>query len=174
MGSRTLKLAQEIGADHIMGLAIGNEIDILKPGACKTKLWNHGYYWKATKARISAMDQLGAAYQKVRVTAVISGEAIWSPFADGFLRQAYKEYGDRWAFSYNVYTYWNGKLGRPCEKTIQAQTCWDSETCGMITTFTTARQKVQQITGKSDSTMWITETGWSSPVTSTRPSPASW
>merc|ERR1719502_1690152 len=81
-------------------------------------MWRGGYYWRATQARVAAMDALGPAFQSVPVTAVMSGAAPngrhTPPFVNtaqamvnSYLMDAFRAYGDRWVFSFNVYTYWN-------------------------------------------------------------------
>ena len=55
-----------LGAEHILGVAIGNEMDILYQHpdwwrkdfpSCMPDLWDRGGYWKKFKKYVTEMDQ---------------------------------------------------------------------------------------------------------------------
>jgi len=194
--NRTMEIMQMLGPEHILGLAIGNELDQLflkdyiKPFPhCIQDIWKGGYYWEATKSRIADMDRMGPGYSAIPVTGVFSAAALVSgpfyPFKDDhqamvytYLKNASKAYGKRWAWSFNVYSFWEPWYVNDfpyykdqCKGAIKSATCWEgwnstitgSEKCDLMQRFESIRSKIKQITGRDDDTFWIGEIGWSSP-----------
>jgi hypothetical protein len=183
-----LKLIKELGEDHIMGIAIGNEMDILwthpdwwreKFPNCMIDLWDKQKYWKAFQRRVSAMDEaLGSS--NIPVTSVWTAGFSNSgapgndpPFMEvpghalvrSFVTSAHKLYGKRWIWTFNPYPIWTENLqpdpGQTdvCNQAIEA-------TKGPIAAsmVVLARQAVTRLTGSADEAIWGGEIGWSSPV----------
>lgn len=91
-----LELMQMLGREHIMGVAIGNELEILwqkadsnfpigscpdttssracGKHACILNLWHRGGFWWKFQQRVNRIDQLG--FQGVPVTSVFGGTAM--------------------------------------------------------------------------------------------------
>jgi len=135
-----LAFMKEIGVDRIMGLAIGNEMDILwthkdwwqtKFPDCMMDMWdikNPKSYWVQFQRYVSSMDsQLGAGAEKIPVTSVWTAGFAYSgpgqpPFQEyprralvrTFVTTAYKKYGKRWVWTFNPYPIWSGDLH--CDK----------------------------------------------------------
>jgi len=177
-----LQLLTLIGADNVMGVAIGNEMDLLwQNGAspdCLTNLWANGYVTKKFDARVSDLDKLGAAWKQVKVTQPFS-EYIFAgkttPFVETpqamintFVTSVLKTHGSRWVFSLNNYPYFDtgNALDSPgsnqCKKSIAQSTCFDKPTCLFSAAVITMRMRMKMAAADA-SALWITETGWSSP-----------
>merc|ERR1712048_1069373 len=55
------KFIKYIGAEHIMGLAVGNEIDLqvgASNGPCLQHLWRKDGYWKTFMKRVNEFDEI--------------------------------------------------------------------------------------------------------------------
>jgi hypothetical protein len=117
------------GADHIMGLAIGNEMELLWTKtsiynetvlpACLERIWNEGYFLNKFHDRVRELDEMGEAFRNIPVTSVFGGfilaEPGWPFFesASGeqiarintFIRDVHHHYGDRYVHTVNIYPY---------------------------------------------------------------------
>merc|ERR1719410_756915 len=191
---RTKAIMRKVGPEHIMGLAIGNEQDLLytkeyiKPfPECISNMWEGSYMWQATVDRITDLDAMGPDFADIPVTSVISGAALYSlhPFREDsnammttYLREAYKKYGKRWVWSANIYTFWNPFYRRDfpwffgkCKGAIKKGTTWGPGG-DIYAQFKDFRQRIWRITGNWDDPLWIGEIGWSSPSPEAFPSMA--
>lgn len=189
------KLLQKIGASNVLGVAVGNELELLwNQGAkadCVTKMWSGGYVQKKFDSRVSDLDALGADWKSVKVTSVASTFIFaepdgTKPFPDGppfakipgkadvltFYTNVLKSHGDRYAFSINNYPYFdtNNELDKgtkdQCTKAIQLSTCFDSFKCKFNNIVISMRQRMTKV-GADKNNLWVTETGWSSPKAGT-------
>jgi hypothetical protein len=117
----TKELMLLLGEEHIMGLGIGNELELLqyKGGEvtedCVERIWDGGYLWQRFTAIVAELDAMGM--ENVPVTSVFTGAALagdgteTTPFMEEpgkalvttFLRNATKAYGWRYAFTWNLY-----------------------------------------------------------------------
>jgi hypothetical protein len=184
-----------IGPDHVMGLAIGNEIELLKQNganaSCISKYWNGTTPYAVTKfqSRVADLDKLDGDWKTVKVTLPAS-EAIFGPpgtksfWEDAstakmatFVTSMVKEYKDRFAFSLNTYPYFNpanqmdpGSKDK-CTEWIGRSTCFGDYSCLFDGSMVTIRQRMANIPNFADATLWVTETGWSSPVAETLTAP---
>jgi hypothetical protein len=183
-----LKLIKELGEDHIMGIAIGNEMDILwthhdwwREGFpnCMLDMWENEHYWKAFQRRVTAMDAaLGSS--NIPVTSVWTAGFSNSgapnndpPFMEypgralvrSFVTKAHKTYGKRWVWTFNPYPIWTQNLvvdpgtKDKCNLAIEAT---KGPIAASMVVF--ARQAVTMLTGNDDEAIWGGEIGWSSPV----------
>merc|ERR1712083_382878 len=81
------KLLQIIGPDKVMGVAIGNEVELLfQNGAsseCIARLWKGRYILDKFNSRIKDLDALGSAWPSLPVTSIFS-QYIWAgaPFIE--------------------------------------------------------------------------------------------
>jgi len=78
---QVLELLQKLGPDHIMGVAIGNELELLWQKSyaskeCIDNMWDGGYFWEKTVSRIGDLDNLGSDYSKLPVTSVFGGAIL--------------------------------------------------------------------------------------------------
>ena len=175
----TKEFLQMIGPKHVMGLAIGNELELLTDHAdarCIREMWEGGRLWKTFTQRVSEFDQLG--FENIPVTsvftaAILSGipfmEVPGKALVNTFLRQAVWKYRERYAFTFNVYPYFDPNLhmnsgsDHNCSLALERAICWDGSHCLAQAIMIAARQHMQMLTGRPDDLFWIGEIGWSSP-----------
>eukprot|EP00434_Breviolum_minutum_P006369 symbB.v1.2.005621.t2/scaffold309.1/size276354/2 len=175
----TKEFLQMIGPKHVMGLAIGNELELLTDHAdarCIREMWEGGRLWKTFTQRVSEFDQLG--FESIPVTsvftaAILSGipfmEVPGKALVNTFLRQAVWKYRERYAFTFNVYPYFDPNLhmnsgsDHNCSLALERAICWDGPHCLAQAIMIAARQHMQMLTGRPDDLFWIGEIGWSSP-----------
>jgi len=181
----TKEFLKMLGPDHIMGVAIGNELEMLSlfreshpelkiTDECLEEIFSGGYFWEQFKKDVEELDVLGFA--GTPITSVFGGYSLaGKPFIDTsvaqigtFLRKAVKTYGKRFAFTFNFYPYFDASMKLDagtedrCTKAVSSSTCWQSN-CIVPKTISVARERMHKLTGSWDSTLWIGETGWSSP-----------
>jgi len=170
-----------IGAEHIMGVAIGNELDILYTKeevkqSCIEGLWSGGF-WTEFDKRVQELKGLGLG--SVPVTTVFTGGALGfaaTPFVDTadagvntFLQKAVDVYGARFVFTFNFYPYFDPNFAMDagaidqCNQSLTRATCFDVA-CSVPSQVASARGKIHQLTGSTQNLLWVGETGWSSPL----------
>merc|ERR1712098_494682 len=88
-----------------------------------------------------------------------------------FLGQVAKSFASRFVFSFNLYPYFDtsNHFLSPADA-IKRDTCFKDDSCLFASLTKTFRTRMQQLMGR-DATLWIAETGWSSPTASTLPKP---
>jgi len=187
-----LELVRKIGVEHIMGLAVGNEMELLfmkeqvkSDPECIHRLWKGGYFWNKTVDRIAEMDMLGADFTRIPVTSVFGGFALGGePFVDtpeamvaSYLTNATTAFGRRWAFALNVYPYFDpGNNLDPhskdqCNATISRCICLKDSGCLTGSVIRSMRRKMKAVTNRTADILWIGEMGWSHPMSSTLSTP---
>lgn len=172
-----------LGPGHVMGFAVGNELELLykqvKNTACIRNLWDGGGLWSTFTSRVDELDRMG--FGDVLVTSVFTAGILYSgdkylPFVNipgqalvnSFLRSATQKYGLRYVFTLNIYPYFDPKLKidppqYTCESAIDIATCFGEENCLVSQALIKARKSMQQLTSRQDYPLWIGEIGWSSP-----------
>lgn len=180
-----LQLLQKIGPDNVLGLAIGNELDLLwQNGAsakCVTSLWQQQYVLNKFKSRVADMDKLGVAWQSVKVTSVFSEYILaGKPFVNDpktaevlpFIQNVLAAYKTRFVLSFNNYPYFDvhNFLDKPgvdkCTDAIQKSTCFTEPDCKFSHVVIAMRERMEGVSA-ADNLLWVTETGWSSPKADT-------
>lgn len=179
----TKELLQVLKPEHVLGVAIGNEVELLQfkgedkgvPPECVTKVWDGGYLWQHFQHVVSEMDAMG--FSSIPVTSVFTGYGMTgSPFLEipgkalvnSFLQNATETYGSRFAFTWNLYPYFDPNIPLDagtedqCEGALHSTACL-GENCHMPIQTRMARLKMREMTGRDDDTLWIGETGWSHP-----------
>jgi hypothetical protein len=188
-----LKFMKAIGKERIMGLAIGNEMDILwthkdwwydKFPNCMIDMWNINSpksYWSQFQRYVASLDTEVDGHA-IPVTSVWTAGFAFSgpgepPFQEypgralvrTFVNTAYKKYGKRWVWTFNPYPIWSGGLHNDKDATNKTipQQCNGAihDTNGPITAnmLATTRRAIKKVTGNDDDLMWAGEYGWSSP-----------
>lgn len=170
-----------IGPDNVMGVAVGNELELLfkdAPENCIRELWD-GRFWSIFQRRVADIDAMG--FEHTPVTSVFTGGILYTGFpfqsngdadVNGFLTNATKKYGRRYTFTFNIYPYLDPNLhmdpgsNHTCNEAMQKALCWKPG-CLAITTMVRARRRMSALTGREDDRFWIGEIGWSSPVADT-------
>jgi len=174
-----------IGAGYVMAVAIGNEMELLwakdekfVPKGCLDRLWVRSGFLKTYMKRVEELDRI-PGFKGVPITTVLGGFALAPsklPFYEEdiarintFLHKVTRKYGRRFVFSFNFYPYFGpslqadpGTKGRECWNMVRAGVCL-RENCMVAREAIDARKKMQQLTGRPDDVLWITETGWSHP-----------
>lgn len=178
-----LQLLQILGRQHVMGIAIGNEMELLQFKAnisqdCIQRMWHGGYFLRKLSERAADLDALDG-FGDVPLTSVFGGYILsGSPFVDTpgamvqtFFKEAIKKFGTRWVFTINVYPYFapNNALDPgttdQCSASLDTDWCF-KKGCNLPDTVALMRKKTTMLVGR-DSTLWVGETGWSSPQAST-------
>jgi len=181
------QLLEVLGADHVMGLAIGNELELLFSKAsfedsvtpeCIERLWEGGGIWRHFSRVVAEFDAMG--FGSVPVTSVFGGLALAGtsekPFyeksgkalVNSFLENATRTYGNRYAWTWTTYPYFDpyeamdANTDDECSSALLTSLCWDL-TCDGPKTIAYTRKKMKKFTGRTNDTLWIGETGWSSP-----------
>eukprot|EP00930_Biecheleria_cincta_P014928 TRINITY_DN12632_c0_g1_i1.p1 TRINITY_DN12632_c0_g1~~TRINITY_DN12632_c0_g1_i1.p1 ORF type:complete len:384 (-),score=67.25 TRINITY_DN12632_c0_g1_i1:66-1217(-) len=162
-----------VGAHRIMGLAIGNELELLhKKGSefvtneCLGRLFDGKGYLHEFQRRTSEIDVM-PGFAGMDVTAVFGLFAIsGSPFVDDwnariatFLKDAWRLYGQRFVFSFNIYPYFDMKAH--CAPHF-IKFCTNFYNGWVPTYVGYVRQRMQAI-GSASARLWIGEVGWSLP-----------
>ncbi|CAJ1437626.1 unnamed protein product [Effrenium voratum] len=175
----TKEFLRLLDPSHVMGLAIGNELELLYDHAdqsCIKELWEGKRLWKIFQQRVAEFDEMG--FKEIPVTSVFTAAILsGNPFTDvpgqalvnTFLRQALWKYKRRYAFTFNVYPYFDPNLhmnagsSSDCSEAMARAVCWEGPQCLANAIMVAARHKMQQLTGRSEDLFWIGEIGWSSP-----------
>lgn len=158
-----------IGENHILGLAVGNEIDLqvgASNGACVNNLWNQGGYLRILKKRVAEFEALSPKFKRLPVTAVLSMFSMNGyPFkytVSNFLKGAWETYGERFKFSINIYPQFSGGLARAgCGGAINIGTKFSADhPAGFIPAVLLDIQKRLTKIGAGDMRIWLGEHGW--------------
>lgn len=203
------------GPEQIMGLAIGNELELLWTKhdvigdtlpECLDRIWHQEYFLKKFHARVKEFDSLGDGFKNVKVTSVFGGFILATPgypFYDRgddniarvlpFLQNVTKEYGERYAHTLNIYPFFEPKAtydddAEPptCDKALRLAKCFEGadgsesddvhfgdKDCIFIWMLRRMRERLDAL-GNASSTLWIGETGWSSPKPETLSTKMAW
>lgn len=173
-----LKMIEKIGAENVMGLAVGNEMDDLHnkewgPPACINRLYSQGHFWTTFQSRVHDFDERfpGNTAKLTVVWTMSPTDSTGTPFRDDpdamvntFVTNAYEKYKDRWVWTFNPYPFWAGGLQldpgttNKCSKAItETRTNMGAEMLSKL------RQRIKQVTHNDDDTLWVGEMGWTSP-----------
>lgn len=171
-----------VGPKHVMGLAIGNELELLHnhaDAACVAELFSGGRLWSTFVEHVAEFDRMG--FSGIPVTSVFTAsiltDRVQVPFMEdpktglvnSFLLDAIRKYGRRYAFTFNVYPYFdpgihlNPGTTDKCSLDLPRVICWDQANCLGPNIMAAARRQMMRLTGRRDDLFWIGEIGWSSP-----------
>jgi len=162
-----MEMLKVFGADHVMGVAIGNELELLwtkspvdvglqnksELDACLERVWNEGYFLDKFHSRVKDLDSLGAGFEKVMLTSVFGGFILaGEPFYEArvpsqwlgvarvvtFLTNVTEVFGDRYAHSLNIYPYFDEEMKNDKPET-EPPTC--KKALGVATCFDGAKDE---------------------------------
>jgi len=189
----TLKLLRALNASHVLGLAVGNELDQLAskestPKECVKNMWSGSYLLNKLLARVKDMRQI-PGFDTVPVTTVFTAGVVWNtmglPFVDTpeagvntfFTQVMQKE--PHWAFTFNFYPYFDPTItmdpdGVHCNEAIKKCSCFDNGGCLNLFSMIQARKSMTQLTGDPNARLWVGEVGWSAPKASTLHTAMEW
>lgn len=195
--SWTKQLISKLGSNRIMGVAIGNELDLLwmkdsnfQTPACIERLWNSSEPTSVLQTFLSWIAELDNAvpgFESVPVTSVWSTYCYAAePFVDNpkqvmcktFFQEAIKKFGTRFTFSFNIYPYFDTanhldpNTKDQCQESLKGKLCFDDKSCFTNTVATQGRIKIRSLLNEmnlpdTNYQLWIGESGWSHPVSST-------
>lgn len=181
----TKQLLKILGPDHVMGLAVGNEmellfqktaVDITVTPECITDMWEGGLFFRQFVKRVDDFDALGFGH--VAVTSVFGGLVLAGdngrPFFEDskamvntFLKNVTQKYGTRYVFTFNLYPYFDPSNALDpgtedaCEMALAKAACLDRASCSVPASTVAARVKMRLLTGSKHFGLWFGETGWS-------------
>jgi len=189
----TVEALRILGPEHVLGVAIGNELDLLhtQPNNCSGDVW--GYFKRNFKSRVESLLYLhGGAFANISVTTVTAdvilkcGDPSCSPqnmtfhsdFADvlKFIHQVVP--AEKYVMSLNLYPYFkpcsplDHALMSPvfsCEQWTALAVCSDSEKCVVRQSLIATRLALERVLGKTgrNTRLWIGEIGWAAPQSRT-------
>jgi len=186
--AQTLNALHVLGPQHVMGIAVGNELELLQTHAnnCSGHLWD--YFFSNFRRRLDDLNSLdGGVFANVTITSVFGadiqkcGDPLCSPPAmtirpelGDVLTRIYSMLpSSRFAISVNLYPYFqpyppllpSGEPVFPCETWLRLATCLDSEGCVLRQTLMSFRYSLTKLLGRTGSSarLIVGEAGWSSP-----------
>jgi len=191
----TVEALRILGPEHVMGVAIGNELDLYdrhpESWKCYGDLW--GYFKRNFQQRVESLQHVhGGAFANISVTTVTAGSimkcgdhscsppkmTIIPEFVD-VLQFIYKIMpADKFVLSMNFYPYFQPcpPLKRDgitpaysCSEWLRLASCVDSEKCVVRQSLIAARLALESVLGERgrNTRLWLGELGWSSPQSST-------
>jgi len=194
------EMMQIFGPDRIMGLAIGNELELLwtkestygdKLPECLDRIWNQSYFLNKFHSRVKEMDELGEGFSEIKVTSVFGAFILAEPgwpfynrkteriahvgdFINNVTKAKEHNISSRYVHTVNIYPYFEDHFithddpsaeTPTCSKALAKSVCFDSpdpEQCMFTWMIGRLRRRLHAL-GDANSTLWIGETGWSSP-----------
>lgn len=155
-------LMKLLGPQHIMGVSFGNEVDLrLKDTMAFV---TNGWLFKQMKTHVAEMDAAG--FHDVPITSVFTAGVIKD--IEGtlkpFFKQCQETWGSRFVWSFNPYSIWDRSVwphdSTHCQQLVTAAVGLD-----YVKSLAKAyRDKLNTFVGNANYKIWLTETGWSSPV----------
>jgi len=88
---------------------------------------------------------------------------------NSLVTKAFKKWGKRWVWSFNVYGVWDASLYPRSAGDCKAKVSTATHITYTKSILQAARKRIKMITGNDDDTMWVGENGWSSPMASDHP-----
>jgi hypothetical protein len=151
------QMIQIFGPDAIMGLAIGNELELLWTKSsvyndtlddCLQRMWNEEYFLKKFHDRVKDFDALGVRFSSIPVTSVFGGFILAEPglpFYESkdkniarigtFVTNVTATYGERYVHTVNIYPYFEERFveyddsSSPprCELALAKAVCFETD-----------------------------------------------
>jgi len=178
----TKTLIRRMGKNHVMAVAIGNELELLygqtgTPPECIEDIWDKGRLWRSFETAAKDLNEMGLS--DIPITTVFTAGIVYSgdqflPFrnvpgealVNSFLKNATLKYDNRFVFVVNIYPYFDPKLQvdppGSCESAIEIATCFHNG-CRTEESLALVREKMMMLTHRTDYKLWVGEIGWSSP-----------
>jgi len=183
----TLALMKLVGPEHVSAVGFGNEMDVFwrgqttpkPPRECLVELWaDNGRFWNFIQTCQEEMDLAGFQNAKLTSTWAMTvlgfpGAAI--PFKEDtgpayarvntLLTNAFKKYGQRWVWTYNIYAIWDSSLYHLDKgSSTQCTGSINAATGPYIDNYlVNCRKAMKKITGNDNDPLVVGETGWSNP-----------
>jgi len=178
------ELMMFIGREHVMALAIGNEVELLHTqknisDKCVNDIFEGGYFYTKVMHRANDLAAM-PGFSDVKLTTVMGGFILGGePFVNtrearvlDFFTKINADFGRRWAWSFNTYPYFDPHIFmdpgpfHTCSHAMMAAINFAASSM-LPTQLRVLRGRIQAVTGRPDDVMWLTETGWSYPRATT-------
>jgi hypothetical protein len=190
-----LAIGNELELLWTKGSILGDELP-----ECLDRMWNQEYFLNKFHARVRDMDALGEGFKQVKVTSVFGGFVLAEPGlpfyelcdihdrcarVGTFSNNVTHFFGDRYAHTINIYPYFEdpfieydtpGEEPPKCNNALAYCRCFqsdDASTCNFSWMVGRVRERLEML-GNADATLWIGETGWSSPMADTMDTKMRW
>jgi len=154
-----------VGPEHIMGIAVGNEIDLQVGGGwCKSNLWNRGEYTKILHKRVKEFWAVDPSLKKLPITAVLSMNSLNKGYTiKKFLKDAAKTYGEQFVFSINIYPQFSSGLAKAgCQGSIDLGSKFSMKRpAGFMPNNVAYIKDTLTKWGLGNLKIWVGELGWS-------------
>jgi len=149
-----LHMISVFGAHRIMGIAVGNELELMwtkelpDKDECLDRLWNQEYFLNKFHSRVNDLNKLGNGFENVKVTSVFGGFILAdAPFYENpghsawmklgvakietFLKNVTTSFGPRYAHTLNIYPYFDDNQhfdsnGKTCNRALTSSLCMDT------------------------------------------------
>jgi hypothetical protein len=161
-----LDFMNDIGADHVMGLAVGNEADIAIAGEslhplCRPEMFDSGGYLERLTQRVHDFDQIPGMSSKP-VTMVLSALGL-TPKNVQLIQGAWDKFGSRFVASFNLYPQFSLGLSLAgCEGSVDVGTKFTMDSpAGFVPAVVNDYRTKMNDHGWKEMKLWITEMGWS-------------
>jgi exo-beta-1,3-glucanase (GH17 family) len=159
-----MKLLRMLGPEHVMGLAVGNEVDWnMAASVCRNDLFQGGKYLERFKARVADLDSIPGMSEKP-LTAVLSDRYGLDPGSHNanFVNSLWEIYGTRYVASFNVYPQFsNGLAMAGCKGAVDVGTKFTMDEPGGFVPSVVKHYREKIAENKWDGMkLWVTETGW--------------
>jgi len=185
--ANVLQLLKMLGPDHVMGVAIGNELELLQfkdkkiaPASCIKDIWEGGYLLRKFDEHVRDLDRLGG-FGSVPLTsafggAIMAAQPFWNtPTARvlDFFQKVIGKYGSRWVYSLNIYPYFDPSNQMDpgstdsCSQALGRSQCWNDPNACLFPGIVKSMRDRMKAVSSTNNVLWITETGWSSPMSDT-------
>lgn len=170
----TKQFMKYLGSQHFMGLSMGNELEMLYLNnsrhrlnsdavECRKRLFEDGVYESEFDRRVAELDKM-PGFSNMPLSAVFgmysTAQNPFLPEVASFLKHVWGKYGHRFAFSFNLYPYFDPTV-RCSPGYISAATSFDAK--GMVPNMARVIRSRMEAIGAVNAKLWIGETGWSSP-----------
>eukprot|EP00929_Paragymnodinium_shiwhaense_P107972 TRINITY_DN7430_c0_g1_i1.p1 TRINITY_DN7430_c0_g1~~TRINITY_DN7430_c0_g1_i1.p1 ORF type:complete len:527 (+),score=60.41 TRINITY_DN7430_c0_g1_i1:86-1666(+) len=178
----TRTLLQLLGPEHVLGLAVGNELDQLSGAGhgadteCIKRIWSGGYLLQKMRDRIAELRSMHG-FEDTPVTSVFTADILYNtqgkPFKDTwnaqvntFYKKVLETGPDNFIFTLNFYPYFDPNLpgadqSSKCDAALRQTSCFDNAQCLNVLQMDLAQERLAQIT--TGARFWVGELGWSAP-----------
>eukprot|EP00931_Biecheleriopsis_adriatica_P076586 TRINITY_DN5027_c0_g1_i1.p1 TRINITY_DN5027_c0_g1~~TRINITY_DN5027_c0_g1_i1.p1 ORF type:complete len:547 (+),score=89.24 TRINITY_DN5027_c0_g1_i1:45-1643(+) len=173
-----------IGSKYAMGLAVGNEVELIHTKAnmskkCADRIFSGGYFARKVYQRAADLNSM-PGLSNLPLTSVMGGYVLaGDPFINtkecgvlSFHQKMNAHFGKRWVYTWNVYPYFDPRIAmddgpyHTCSKALMSAVNFAPQSL-LPTMLKVLRQRTAKVTGRKDDITWLGETGWSWPQAST-------
>jgi exo-beta-1,3-glucanase (GH17 family) len=155
-----------IGPEYIMGLAVGNELDVNVGGQdkdpeCVGNLWQGGRYFETLVKRVQDFDAIDERLSTLPITAVISARGL-SDEVKILYGQSIERFGGRFVASFNIYPQFSEGLKEAgCQGSVTVGVKFATDApAGFVPNVAKYFRTELNKNGWKSTKLWVTEVGW--------------